>query len=397
MPHRRPWKSGLSVLLSLMVLLVGPLSLGGANAQVQTGATLTILRGQVAIIHANGTAVQPAPSGTTVDVGDEIRTITKSGALITFYSGTEIEMGEDTILVVEQLSRQGDKIDVSLRQVLGATVNRVQSLAGTGSTYQIQAGGAVALVRGTTFAMVGPVTTSSGNVVTIACREDCSAASTFNGCAMAPFSGLGVTTSGGKVESGCESFSVDRSEGLFEAATQGVTTVEQAIQGDTNGVPAGQVSPGSRQEADARFDAQQRENQQKDQSRNQASDQSTDPVRPPQPPAPPGARPCNTTTNSGGFGVTTTTYDLGRTAGTFSFFYDAFDVPDRFEVIYQGTHLLDTGFVPSPFPRPPLVPPTIPGTATVALTYGGGSSLITVIVTGSASGTAWDYTVGCPS
>ena len=43
------------------------------------------------------------------NVGDEIRTTkTRSGALITFFSGTEMEMGEDTILVVGRQSRNGD-------------------------------------------------------------------------------------------------------------------------------------------------------------------------------------------------------------------------------------------------------------------------------------------------
>src|SRR5215203_5113148 len=125
------------LLLGLLVALVGLLPVGLTSAQVQQGATLTILRGQVAVVRADGTAVQPAPSGSTVSVGDEIRTISKSGALITFFSGTEIEMGEETILVVDQLSKNGDRIDVSLRQVLGATINRVQSVAGTGSSYQI--------------------------------------------------------------------------------------------------------------------------------------------------------------------------------------------------------------------------------------------------------------------
>jgi hypothetical protein len=61
----------------------------------------------VAVVHADGSAVQPAPSGTLVKAGDEIRTLTRTGALITFFAGTEIEMGEDTILVVEQLSNTG--------------------------------------------------------------------------------------------------------------------------------------------------------------------------------------------------------------------------------------------------------------------------------------------------
>jgi hypothetical protein len=363
------------LLLCLLVLGLWTSPAGTVHAQVQQVATLTILRGQVAIVRPNGSSVQPVASGATVNTGDEIRTISKSGALITFFSGTEIEMGEETILVVEQLSKQGDKIDVSLRQVLGATVNRVQSIAGTGSSYEIQAGGAVALVRGTTFAMVGPVTTGVGDVVAIACLQDCTSASTFAGCAMAPFMGVAVVTGGGKVASDCSSFSVDRSADLFNAAFEGITTAEQHFQGDTNGVPAGQVAPGQRQEIDARHDQAEREAQQKDQN---------DPAPPPSSqPSSPGARPCNTSTTSGGAGVTTTVHDLGRANGTFNFSFDAFNIPDRFEVIYQGHTLLDTGNVSQ--------------TGSHNLTYSGTATLVTVIVTGSAPGTAWNYTVGCPS
>jgi FecR protein len=392
MPRKASLRPAGRLLLLLLIAVALVLPPGEVRAQVQQGATLTILRGQIALVRADGSAIQPAPSGSTVNAGDEIRTISRSGALITFFTGTEIELGEETILVVEQASQQGDRIDVSLRQVFGATVNRVQALADSGSTYQIQAGGAVALVRGTSFGMVGPVTTSVGNVVTIACREDCSPASTFSGCAMAPFSGIGVTTSGGKVDSGCHTFAVDRAAGLFDAAHEGVTTVEQAVQGDTNGVPAGQVAPGSRQETDARRDQQRREAQEKDE-REAAVDpprppSSPTPPGPPGPPAPPEAQPCNAATNSGGAGVTTTVHNLGRTSGTFAFSYQAFDVPDRFEVFYKGNRLLDTGLVPRQ---------GSPGAATVNLTYGGASTTVTVIVTGSQPGTAWTYTVACPA
>jgi hypothetical protein len=262
------------------------------------------------------------------------------------------------------VSRQGDKIDVSLKQVLGATINRVQTVTGSGSTYQIEAGGAVALVRGTTFAMVGPVTTPVGNIVTIACLADCTPTSTFSGCAMHAFTGIGVTVQNGKVESGCHSFQVGRTEDLFNAAHAGVTTMEQAVQGDTNGVPAGQVAAGSKQEIDARHDQQQREAQQKDR-----------PIDvPAAPPGPPGTRPCNAATTSGGEGVTTTVHDLGQSSGTFPFTYEAFSVPDQFEVIYQGTTLLNTG--------------SVSGGATVNLSYSGHATVVTVIVTGP-SGTAW--------
>lgn len=261
---RRPFQSVARLLSLCAVVLALLLPASAADAQVQQGATLTILRGQVAIIRANGTAIQPAPSGSTVDIGDEIRTISKAGALITFFSGTEIEMSDDTVLVVEQLSRQGDRIDVSLKQVFGATVNRVQTIAGSGSTYEIQAGGAVALVRGTTFAMVGPVTTSVGDIVIIACLADCSPVSTFAGCAMQPYMGYGVVVGRGKLESGCLPFAVGRSENMLSAAFGGVTTVEQQVQGDTRGTPAGQIAPGQKQESENRSRQQERKENEDD-------------------------------------------------------------------------------------------------------------------------------------
>src|SRR5205823_6169386 len=144
------------------------------------------LRGQIAVVRSDGTAVQPAPSGTIVNSGDEIRTLDKTGALLTFFSGSELELGENTIMAVTQISKQGDQVEVSLRQVLGASVSRVQSLGSPGSSYRIEAGGAVAVVRGTTFALVGPIATSQGNIVVIACGSDCSAATTFAGCPLGP-------------------------------------------------------------------------------------------------------------------------------------------------------------------------------------------------------------------
>jgi hypothetical protein len=362
------------LLLGLLVVLAGLLPVDLTSAQVQQGATLTILRGQVAVVRADGTALQPAPSGSTVTVGDEIRTISKSGALITFFSGTEIEMGEETILVVDQLSKNGDRIDVSLRQVLGATINRVQTVAGAGSSYQIQAGGAVALVRGTTFAMVGPVTTAVGDVVVIACLDDCSPASTFAGCSLAPFMGYGVTTSKGRVDSQCVGYAVGRSEGLFSAASQAVTTVEQHFQSDSKDPPPGQNPAGQRQESAARSDRQDVKEDQKD---------PTDPriIAPTSPVGGGPIAPCNTQTTSGGAGVTTNTHQLGATSGTFTFRYDAFSIPDRFQIVYEGQTLLDTG--------------NVSGAATRTVSFSGSSSTVTVTVTGP-SGTAWNYTVSCP-
>jgi len=136
----------LLALLALLSMILPPRQV--ALAQVQDGATMTVLRGEVAVIRPDGSATEPAPSGTILQVGDEIRTLTPAGALVTFFVGTEIEMGSGTVLVVQQITRQGERIEISLRQVLGTTLTRTQTFSDPGSSYRIDAGGAVAIIRG---------------------------------------------------------------------------------------------------------------------------------------------------------------------------------------------------------------------------------------------------------
>ncbi|MCC6173804.1 MAG: FecR domain-containing protein [Chloroflexi bacterium] len=256
----RPFGRLMVALVLLLPVLVKPLP---TLAQVQEGATMTVLRGQVAVIHADGSAVQPAPSGTIVNAGDEIRTLSQTGALITFFAGTEIEMGSDTILVVERVTQQGTKVDISLKQVLGMTLNRVQTLSDPTSSYRIDAGGATAVVRGTTFVLIGPVTTSQGNIVALVCLDDCDGRTSFGGCAVSPYTAFGVTVQRGSKTSGCEVAAVERGADYFNAAAESITTFEQAFasgNGESNPGTAnlGQER-GTRESNERRAEQQQRE------------------------------------------------------------------------------------------------------------------------------------------
>jgi len=174
-----------------------------ARAQVRDGATMTVLRGQVAVVRADGSAVQPAPSGTVVRSGDEIRTLSQSGAVITFFIGTEIELGAETTLAVEQVARDGDRIDISLRQVFGVSLHRVQALADPASSYRVEVGGAVAVVRGTDFLLYGP---TDENVVGMVCLEDCTPQTTFAGCPMGPNIAYWLEVDRRQVVSACQPF-----------------------------------------------------------------------------------------------------------------------------------------------------------------------------------------------
>lgn len=94
------------------------------------------------------------------------------------------------------------------------------------------------------------------------------------------------------------------------------------------------------------------------------------------------ALPCNSTTNSGGFGVTTNVHNLGKSSGSFTFSWNTLSIPDAIVVTYEGRTLLSTG--------------RVSGTGSRVLSFSGKSKSITVTVTGDSTGTSWSYVVGCP-
>lgn len=233
MMQRSRWALGAHLLLVAVVAMLVWAAPRPVAAQVQQGATMTVLRGQVAVVRGGGSAIQPAPSGTIVQVGDEIRTLSQGGALVTFFAGTEIEMGEETVMAIDQIERSGDRVNVSLRQVFGASVHRVQTVTGSDSTYRVEAGGAVALVRGTTFAIVGPFPSPVGNLVVLVCLEDCGPESTFAQCHLMPNTAIGVVVGEGQLRSGCASFGVAPGAGFLDSADETLTNLERRL-GDPN-------------------------------------------------------------------------------------------------------------------------------------------------------------------
>ena len=96
---------------------------------------------------------------------------------------------------------------------------------------------------------------------------------------------------------------------------------------------------------------------------------------------------CGAQQVAGGDAADTRGIEMGRTSGTFDFSYDTYTIQDDIVVSYQGQTLFDTGCVGA--------------SGSTTLSYGPGSSTqITVTVNpncaGGTSGTAWDYTIGCP-
>lgn len=94
---------------------------------------------------------------------------------------------------------------------------------------------------------------------------------------------------------------------------------------------------------------------------------------------------CNTTSKAGTNPPQTITVNVGRAAGTVSFSYDMFRIPDHMEVQYGGQVVADTGCVS--------------GRKSIAIPLSGVSDQVTVVVKPAcekSAQTRWNFTLGCP-
>ena len=93
---------------------------------------------------------------------------------------------------------------------------------------------------------------------------------------------------------------------------------------------------------------------------------------------------CQTQQSSGGQGAFTKSYDLGRDSGMFSLTYEMFGVPDALEVrSSSGAVLFSTGGLVS-------------GSKTVNVLFSGGR-IVFIVLSAPNQGTAWNYSLGCPT
>ena len=151
----------LPLLLSLTVFVPAISAASRLRAQGFVGATLTVLRGQVEVVKSDGSVLSPAPSGTTLEVGDAITTAPDSGGLITFFEGSEIEIGGNAGLVIKDIASQGTRTSITVLSLIGATVHNVVTFSDPASSYRVESAGTVAVVRGTAF---GHSTSDTGEI-----------------------------------------------------------------------------------------------------------------------------------------------------------------------------------------------------------------------------------------
>jgi hypothetical protein len=92
------------------------------------------------------------PAGRVFDAGQHVRTGALSGARLVFYDGSQVSLGPDTEVSVDELDARtdGPRI-VVLNQWIGETVHNVAPADAAGSRYEVHTPSAVGAARGTVF------------------------------------------------------------------------------------------------------------------------------------------------------------------------------------------------------------------------------------------------------
>jgi VCBS repeat-containing protein len=152
--HRRPtMRKRLLSILALTILVTS--TLAGCSENPSDSSTITILsitEGTVLVMKTGTDSWTEAKSGTSLGVGDTVKTGDDSGAEITFFDGSTVELEAGTQIQITSLdSPPGtDAKTITLMQTIGTTISRVTKLLDPASTYAVETPNGVAAVRGTT-------------------------------------------------------------------------------------------------------------------------------------------------------------------------------------------------------------------------------------------------------
>jgi len=141
-------------LLSILALTILVTStLVGCSGAPSTSSTLTILsitEGDVFVMKAGADDWTEATVEMSLEVGDIMKTGDDSGAEITFFDGSTIELEAGTQIEITSLDSSPDTgaTTITLMQTIGTTISRVTKLLDPASSYAIETPSGVAAVRG---------------------------------------------------------------------------------------------------------------------------------------------------------------------------------------------------------------------------------------------------------
>ena len=128
-------------ILALTILVTSALvGCSGAPSDSSTLTILSITEGDVFVMKAGTDEWIEATVEMTLEVGDTIKTGDDSGAEITFFDGSTIELEAGTQIEITSLdsSPDGDAKTITLMQTIGTTISRVTKLLDPASSYAVE-------------------------------------------------------------------------------------------------------------------------------------------------------------------------------------------------------------------------------------------------------------------
>jgi hypothetical protein len=139
-------------LLSILALtiLVASSLVGCGQGSPSTLTIISITDGDVFVMKAGTDDWIKGEVGMSLEVGDSIKTGDDSGAEITFFDGSTIELKPGTEIEIASLDISTDtgSTTISLKQTIGSTVSRVTKILDPASSYEVETPSGVAAVRG---------------------------------------------------------------------------------------------------------------------------------------------------------------------------------------------------------------------------------------------------------
>ena len=146
--------------------------------------TLTILTGQVQVKAKGAADWKEALNGQTLTTGDAVKTVDGSAALVTYFEGSTTSIEDDAEIVLQKAEKNpnGVTTEISTQIVAGKTWTKVSKLLDPASSFAMETQSAVAVVRGTEFAVQvkadgsTSVATADGEVAMAAPGQDLSTA-----------------------------------------------------------------------------------------------------------------------------------------------------------------------------------------------------------------------------
>ena len=165
-------------LLSILALtiLVASTLVGCGQGSPSTLTIISITDGDVFVMKAGTDDWIEGEVGMSLEVGDAIKTGDDSGAEITFFDGSTIELKPGTEIKIASLDISTDtgSTTIGLKQTIGSTVSRVTKILDPASTYEVETPTGVAAVRGSVMLVsVGGdgttlITNQEGNIYAMA-------------------------------------------------------------------------------------------------------------------------------------------------------------------------------------------------------------------------------------